>query len=278
IYVYPGPVAQFQFTMPTYPPAAGYSFTLSIAAQDAYHNAITNYNGTVHFTGSDTGAILPADYTFVPSDYGWHSFPVTLVTAGDQTVTATDQANAAVTGTGSVTVYNYVPGLHFGITPSVSSTVAGTPFSVTVTAYDRYNAVAWRYIGTATFWTSDRGSGGFNPTIPADYTFTPADAGVHVFTNGVRLVSAGYQRVDVHDSWDMTGSTAGDTVVQILPGPAASFTVNGFPATVTAGTGKSFTVTAKDVFTNVATGYSGTVHFTSSDAQAALPADARLTN
>jgi hypothetical protein len=38
------------------------------------------------------------------------------------------------------------------------------------------------------------------------------------------------------------------------------------------------TVTAYDTYGNVATGYAGTVHFTSSDAQATLPANTTLTN
>src|SRR5437016_12938329 len=46
----------------------------------------------------------------------------------------------------------------------------------------------------------------------------------------------------------------------------------------TAGTAGSFTVSARDAYGNTATGYSGTVHFTSSDAQAALPADYTFTN
>ncbi|MFX7121297.1 hypothetical protein ABTI10_19370, partial [Acinetobacter baumannii] len=37
-------------------------------------------------------------------------------------------------------------------------------------------------------------------------------------------------------------------------------------------------VTALDAFNNVVTGYSGTVHFTSTDAAAVLPADMTLTN
>ena len=36
-------------------------------------------------------------------------------------------------------------------------------------------------------------------------------------------------------------------------------------------------MTAKDAYGNVATGYTGTVHFTSSDAAAALPADYAFT-
>src|SRR4029079_10404754 len=46
----------------------------------------------------------------------------------------------------------------------------------------------------------------------------------------------------------------------------------------TAGTAFSFTVTALDQFNNTATSYAGTVHFTSSDGQAVLPANSTLTN
>src|SRR5205085_1470354 len=40
----------------------------------------------------------------------------------------------------------------------------------------------------------------------------------------------------------------------------------------------TFPVTALDQFNNIATAYTGTVHFTSSDSAASLPADATLTN
>src|SRR5207248_1916089 len=60
--------------------------------------------------------------------------------------------------------------------------------------------------------------------------------------------------------------------VQFTPGPATHLTVAA-PASSTAGSAFSTTVTAKDAFGNLATGYLGTVHFTSSDGQAVLPAD-----
>jgi hypothetical protein len=47
---------------------------------------------------------------------------------------------------------------------------------------------------------------------------------------------------------------------------------------VTAGTSGTITVTALNADGSVNTGYSGTVHFTSSDPQAVLPPDATLTN
>jgi uncharacterized repeat protein (TIGR01451 family) len=59
--------------------------------------------------------------------------------------------------------------------------------------------------------------------------------------------------------------------------PATHFVVSA-PASATAGQAFSFTVTALDQFNNTATGYTGTIHFTSSDGQAVLPADTTLTN
>jgi len=49
------------------------------------------------------------------------------------------------------------------------------------------------------------------------------------------------------------------------------------PVSATAGTAFNFTVTAIDVLNNVATGYTGTVHFTSTDPAATLPADVTFT-
>ena len=50
------------------------------------------------------------------------------------------------------------------------------------------------------------------------------------------------------------------------------------PGTATAGTAFSVTVTALDALNAVVTGYTGTVHFTSSDGAAVLPANSTLTN
>src|SRR5207253_941236 len=53
----------------------------------------------------------------------------------------------------------------------------------------------------------------------------------------------------------------------------STLTVTGFPASITAGSAGSVTVTEKGANGNTATGYIGTVHFTSSYTQATLPAD-----
>ncbi len=50
------------------------------------------------------------------------------------------------------------------------------------------------------------------------------------------------------------------------------------PASATEGTPVSFNVTAEDQFNTAVPGYPGTVHFTSTDSQATLPANTKLTN
>ncbi|WP_224240688.1 Ig-like domain-containing protein [Hyalangium gracile] len=59
----------------------------------------------------------------------------------------------------------------------------------------------------------------------------------------------------------------------IQPAPGASLELVGLSLPQTAGTPGTVKLTVHDAFNNVATGYLGTVHFTSSDAQAVLPAD-----
>src|SRR5262249_3103824 len=106
-------------------------------------------------------------------------------------------------------------------------------------------------------------------TLPSNYTFTAADNGVHTFS-GLKLLKTGNQTITAVDT--VTGTVTGTATVNVSPG-AASFVVTGFPSPVTAGTPGTITVTAKDASNATVTGYLGTVHFTSNDPQAVLPAD-----
>lgn len=86
---------------------SGGAFDVTVIAVDPYGNIDMNYTGTIHFTTSDSdpGVVLPPDDTFQPSDAGMVTFPggVTLITLGDQTLTATD-TTSGITGTSTVTV------------------------------------------------------------------------------------------------------------------------------------------------------------------------------
>jgi hypothetical protein len=149
--VNPAALAGFRLSAPSGYQAAFYAFNVTVTATDAYGNAISNYTGTVHFASTDAAAVLPANYIFTAGDNGVHTFSVTLETAGNDSISATDTGNSAITGAVTVPVANYIPGLHFGISASVNTTTAGTPFSVTVTAYDVNNNVAVHYVDPVQF-------------------------------------------------------------------------------------------------------------------------------
>jgi hypothetical protein len=255
----------------TTPQTAGVAFSAVVTAVDALTNTITGYTGTVHFTSSDTAAVLPANYTFVAGDNGTHTFTnlVTLKTAGPQTLTATDTTNAPTTGTSSAITVDPA-GAATLVVSTASSAVKGTAQDITVTAKDAFSNVATGYAGTVHFLSTDGAA-----TPPVDYTFVPGtDHGVHVFTNGLTFGTVGTWAVSATDTVtsSITGTQSGISVTGI-----ADHLVLSAPASTPAGTAVSVSITAKDPDGNTATGYRGTVHLTSNDAQAVLPADYTFT-
>jgi hypothetical protein len=107
--------------------------------------------------------------------------------------------------------------------------------------------------------------------LPADYTFTAADQGVHTFS--VTLKTAGNQSITVADT---TGTVIGEVGITITPAAAAQLVLSA-PSSVTHRTTFSVTLTVEDAFGNVVTGYRGTIHFSSSDSSATLPANYTFT-
>jgi hypothetical protein len=98
---------------------------------------------------------------------------------------------------------------------------AGTPFTITVTALDADGHIATNYRGTVTFATTDPDP---NEVLPADYTFTAADGGVHTFTNTglgeTTLWTRGFQTVTATDTAD--NSILGNVTVKVRQASNAS--------------------------------------------------------
>src|SRR5262249_11096774 len=138
---------------------------------------------------------------------------------------------------------------------------------IPVQAQDSTGAVSPIYRGTVHFTSSDP-----QATRPPDYTFTAADMGQHTFT--VTLRTAGSQTVTVTDSVNQIGGSATGFT---NPAGTTSLGLNGLLTTTTAGTPNDVTVTMRDPFGNIATGYRGTVSFTSSDPMATRPANYTFT-
>jgi hypothetical protein len=175
------------------PTTAGASHTFTVTALNADGTVNTGYTGTVHFSSSDPQAVLPADYTFTAADQGVHTFTVTLKTAGSQSITATDTATGSITGSESGIVVQ--PAAAAQLLISAPAQVRhGVAFTLTVTVEDAFGNVVTGYTGTVQFSSSDS-----TATLPSNYTFTAADAGVHTFTKKTTLRKRGKQTVKVTD-------------------------------------------------------------------------------
>jgi hypothetical protein len=248
------------------PTVAGTPGDFTVTALDQLGEAVTGYTGTVHFSSSDPQAVLPGDYAFTAADAGMHAFRATLETAGTQSLTATDTQMPAVTGTQDGIEVDPAAASTLSVSGFPSPAQAGTGAYVLVQALDPYGNVASGYTGTVHLSSTDP-----QAYLDPDYTYTAADAGQHYFV--VFLFTAGTRSLTAIDTAtpSLTGTQSG---ILVTPADAAWFVVSNFtPDPVTAGQAGTFTVTAIDAFGNVATGYTGTVHFSSSDGQAMLPDD-----
>src|SRR5262249_23749047 len=129
---------------------AGSPFNVTVTALDQFNNVATGYTGTVHFTKTDSsaGSSVPANYTFTGSDARSHTVThgVTFVTAGNQTVTATDTVTGSINGSATVLV-NAAAATHFMVIAPATAT-AGNGIIFSVTALDQFNNVATAYAGT----------------------------------------------------------------------------------------------------------------------------------
>jgi hypothetical protein len=235
--------------------AAGMNFGFTFQALDQFGNLAGGFGDTLHFTSTDPQAVLPANITGLNSA----SPMATLKTAGTQSITITDLSNPAIAPK-TVTIAVTPAAVSLLAITMPASTVAGVAQPVTVTARDAFGNVVTNYTGTVHFNSPDSRN-----TVPADYTFTAGDAGTHTF--GATMAAAGTQSLSVQDTVNFPGGMA---FISVSPASATSFSVSGFPA-ATAGVAQSFAVIAHDAFGNVATGYVGTVAFSSSDLQAGLP-------
>jgi len=252
------------------PTNAGLAGSFTLTALDPYGNVATGYTGTVQFSSSDGSATLPANYTFTAANAGAHTFSATLNTTGTQSLTATDTTTGSITGAQAGITVNpaSLPASTLSVTGFPTSVTAGVAGTITVTARDADGNIAAGYRGTVHLTSSDP-----RAVLPANYTFTTADQGVHSFT--VTLKTAGSWSVTAKDT--VTGSITGsESGIVVKPAAASQFLLSA-PSSVTHGVAFSLTLTVEDAYGNVVTGYVGTVHFSSSDSMATLPANYTFT-
>jgi hypothetical protein len=252
-----------------------------LTARDVSNNAIPNFNAaannvTITTVAPLTGAITGLDAGNVINTAFDGSGQKSLTgaikyTGANGTALFTATSATAKTGTASVTID---PGAlaTLAITGAPATTYAGIAFTnpITITAYDAQGNVKTNYVGEIEFSSDDPLA-----SLPANYTYLPADNGAKQYLGADFILRTTPQAI-ITATDTGTGifiDTAG--IIVVNPGTLGSIEITGAPASITAGEEFSgdITVTAYDLIGNVKTDYIGTVTFTSTDANAELPAD-----
>jgi hypothetical protein len=249
---------------------AGVAQSFRVTAQDMFGNTTPGFMDKVKFSSSDSNkaVVLPADYIFTSTDAGIHSFTATLATAGSQSITVQaylpvqDVPDSTVaSGTQSGITVNPAAASQLQVTGFPQSVLAGTAHSFTVTALDPYGNIATGYRGTVHFASSD-----MQAMLPANYTFTSGDAGMHPMFSATLNTVGTNQSITATDTANagITGMEGGISVVSSqptasvsgppqntsgsngVPGQPLSFTFNGSESGPSAGPPYTYSVTWGD--------------------------------
>ena len=215
------PATYFQVGASVATAGTGQAVDLRVRARDDGGNVDTAYRGTVHFSSTDAGAVLPPDYTFTEADAGDKTFTglISFSAPGNQVVTVTEVGRPGVRGdSGDIQVYASVV-THLQVDASGGNNTAGQPIGIRVRARSDRGDVVPGYRGTIHFTSTDPAA-----TLPPDYTFTAADNGDHFFPDGLRYATAGSQSISAADtaspgirgdSFDTLVSTTGATQLDV---------------------------------------------------------------
>ena len=228
--------------------AAGYDFSLALRS-----------NGTVVGWGAD--------------NYGQTDVPLGLtgvvaISAGFNDGLAL-KADGTVVGWGEN--YNHIMDVPAGLS-GVKAISAGQEFDVALKADG--TVVAW---GWDTYGQID---------VPAGLSSVAAVSSGGAFSLAL-LANGGIHAWGIDDHGQLgvpmglaavTAVAAGGAHALALVPPATVFTVSGLASPRVAGVAGSLTVRARTVSGGTATGYRGTVHFTSTDPHATLPANYKFTS
>jgi hypothetical protein len=147
-----GAFANFQITGLGSFVTAGAASSVTISAQDAFGNIVTNYSGTVHFSSTDPKAVLPTDVVFTAGNLGVvKNLKITLVTAGTQSVSVTDLASGIRNTMSGIIVNPDISSSRLVFTAVPATLTHGVTFTVIVAIEDKYgNIVTSDNTGTMT--------------------------------------------------------------------------------------------------------------------------------
>lgn len=214
------------FAITGYPTAvdSGQSFgSVTVTAYDAENNTITDYNGSVYFTSSDSHAVLPytstSQYTFVPSDAGAHQFSsFAFGSTSSETITVTDGSAGVSTQSSVITVNTALVAPNVTSTPSTvnqgqTSNLSSSPVATGTSPY----AYQW-----------------FEKTPTAPYAKVGTNSASYSFITSASTATGSYSfLLQVTDN---VGAAVNSTAVSVTVNPAlVAPTASASPTSVTMG-------------------------------------------
>lgn len=237
-----GPAVRYAVSVPS-PAAAGSPVTATITALDALDQAATSYSGSANLTSTDPLATFSTPVSFTA---GVASPSVTFVTVGSRSLTATDTAAPAITGTGSTTVTPGAPAaLAFSVQPTNTVAGVGIAPSVQVAIVDAYGNVTPSTASVTLAVGTNPGGGTISGTLTV-----AAVAGVATFP-GVSIDKAGVGYTLAASSAGLAG--AASAAFAITPAAPAALAFGQQPTDVAADAAITPAVTVRvlDAFGNL---------------------------
>jgi hypothetical protein len=245
-------------TAPTFTSVNSAIFTVGSAGS---FSVTTTGGSPTPITLTESGA-LPGGVTFVDQGNGTARLSGTPAAGSGGpytlTITAANNGNSATSTQVFTLTVNEAPAITSANTTTFTVGAAGS-FTVT-TGHDFPAATT----------LSESGA------LPAGVTFTDNHNGTATLA-GTPSGAAGTFPLRITASNGVAPDATQSFTLVVNPGAAANLVLSGLPASATAGASYAVTLTTTDAYGNVATGYAGTVHFTSTDPLASLPGNYTFT-
>ncbi len=220
---------------------AGQAFTITIRAEDAANNLVTNFTGTASL--NDLTSSLTPTTTGNFTNGQWSGNVMITKSRSSNTITVTSSGKA-----GTSNAFDVAPAAldHFVFETIPSPQVAGTSFQITIYAKDFYDNRVTSFNTVANL--SD-----------ATNTITPTQTGNFTSGSWTGFVTITKSLADVKITASQNGKTGQSNIFNVNPGALSSFEISNI-STQAAGEPFPITVTAYDANSNIATQFTGTVN------------------
>lgn len=262
---------------------AGETFTVQVRATDAWWNAVQPGELNLHFSATDSLAVLPPDTSQMVAEA---SYAVTFFSEGQNQVLVQVPGHPVLTDVYSSSEFFLDLGTvdHFVFSNIDSTRAAGEKFSLRIQALNRFGNLVSDYDGEVVL-SASTGNGTVFPTgitlsngVWEDSVYV-TQAAENVVLYASDFVTPPFTHTGASNAFDVVpGALSGLQIV--LPGqeatPGVAPGIQGTPATVTAGVPVDVEVRAVDRFWNVVPANEDEITLTATDSFTVFPENNQL--